>query len=116
MRHRVKGAILDREKGPRESLLRNLVTNMVLREKIKTTRAKAKAMQPLVEQAITLAKTGTLAARRRLAGMMFTELAQKKVFEDLGKRFKDRTGGYTRITALGERLGDSAEMVQIEFV
>jgi large subunit ribosomal protein L17 len=116
MRHRNKGKILDREIGPRRALLRALATSIVLHEKIQTTEAKAKAVRPLVERLITKAKAQTLASRREVARVLYTETAVKKIVEDLGKRYKDRNGGYTRTVKLGIRVGDSAHMVQIELV
>ncbi len=116
MRHRNSGKILDRKKGPREALLRNLATSIVLFEKVKTTRAKAKAVRPLVERMITTGKRGGLVSRRKLSSFFYSENAAKKVLEELGPRYKDRAGGYTRITNLVRREGDGAEMVQIELV
>lgn len=116
MRHRNSGKILDRKKGPREALLRNLATSIVLFEKVKTTKAKAKAVRPLVERMITTGKVGGLVSRRKLSSFFYSENAAKKVMEELGPRYKDRTGGYTRITNLLRREGDGAEMVQIELV
>ena len=116
MRHRNSGKILDRKKGPREALLRNLATSIVLFEKVKTTRAKAKAVRPLVERMITTGKAGGLVSRRKLSSFFYSENAAKKVLEELGPRYKDRAGGYTRITNLVRREGDGAEMVQIELV
>jgi large subunit ribosomal protein L17 len=116
MRHRNKGKILDRKKGPREALLRNLATSVILFEKVKTTRAKAKAVQPLVDQIITVGKKGDITARRRLAAIVFGENTVKKLINELGPRYKDRQGGYTRVTNLLSREGDGAEMVQLELV
>ena len=116
MRHRKKGKILDRKKAPREALLRNLATSIVLYEKVKTTEAKAKAVKPLVEKAITTSKAGTLAARRNLMKVFYTEQPVKKLLEVLGPRYQERPGGYARIIKLGPRKGDGADMVQIELV
>ena len=116
MRHRNSGKILDRKKGPREALLRNLATSIILFEKVKTTKAKAKAVRPLVEHMITAGKVGGLSSRRKLSSVLYSENAAKKVMEELGPRYKDRTGGYVRITNLVRREGDGAEMVQIELV
>ena len=115
MRHRNSGKVLDRKKGPRAALLKSLATSVVLHEKVQTTKAKAKAVRSFVEKSITSGKTGTLAARRTLAGSL-GENASKKLIEDLGIRYKTRPGGYTRITNLGRRQGDGAEMAQIELV
>jgi large subunit ribosomal protein L17 len=117
MRHRTSGTILDRKKGPREALLRNLATSVILYEKVKTTKAKAKAVRPLVEKMITAGKTGTLVGRRKVSAYLHNnENAAKKVMEVLGPRYKDRKGGYTRLTNLVRRQGDGAEMIQIELV
>ncbi len=117
MRHRNSGKILDRKKGPRESLLANLATSVILYEKVKTTKAKAQAVRPLVERAITAGRTGTLASRRKISAFLRgNENAAKKVMEVLGPRYKTRNGGYTRMTKMLRRQGDGAEMVQIELV
>ena len=116
MRHRKNVPTLDRKKAPREALLRNLAQSVVLYEKVQTTRAKAKAVQPLVERCVTLGKVGTLTSRRQLGRVFYHENAVKKMLEVLGPRYKERKGGYTRITNVGRRQGDGAEIVQIEFV
>lgn len=116
MRHRKKGKILDRKKEPRGLMLRNLASSILIYEKVKTTEAKAKAVKPLVEKMITIAKSGGLTARRRLIETLPQKMAVKKAMEVLGERFKDRKGGYTRIIKLGARQGDGAEVVQIELV
>ncbi len=116
MRHRNTGTILGRKKAPRELMLRNLASSILLYEKVKTTEAKAKAVKPLVERMITTAKKGDLNARRGLIKVLLQKNAIKKSMEVLGERYKDREGGYTRIIKLGTRQGDGAEMVQIELV
>ena len=116
MRHRVKGKKLGREKAPREMTLRNLVSSILIYEKIKTTTEKAKVARSLVEKAITTAKKGDLSARRKLIALLPQKMAVKKAMEVLGDRYKDRNGGYTRITKLGHREGDGAEIAQIELV
>jgi len=116
MRHRIKTKTLDRKKESREAMLRNLATSIILYEKVKTTKAKARAVKPIVEKIITLGKKNTLATRRQALKFFYIENPVKKIFEELAPRYKERTGGYTRITKLGFRQGDSAEMVQIELV
>lgn len=116
MRHRKKTKTLGRKKEPREALMRSLATNLIIYEKIKTTEVKAKALKPYVEKMITLGKKNTLHARRQLLAKLYVEGATKKVLEVLSPRYKDRKGGYTRITKLGTRYGDGAKMVQIEFI
>ena len=116
MNHRKKGKILDRKKEPREMMLRNLASSVLIYEKVKTTQAKAKAVRPLVEKIITTAKKGDLTARRKLIATLPQKMAVKKSMEVLGERFKNRKGGYTRIIKLGARQGDGADVVQIELV
>lgn len=116
MRHRKKGKILDRKKDARTALLRNLATSFVIYEKIKTTKAKAKTVRPLIEQIITIGKKNDLTARRRLLEILYHKKAVKKVLEVLSPRYKEKKGGYTRLINLGQRKGDGAEIVQVEFV
>ena len=116
MRHRVGGYKLKRDIGARNSLFKNLVTSVVLEERIVTTIPKAKAVQPLVEKMITLAKKDTLHARRQAAAFLETPAAVQKLFDKLGTRFGQRNGGYTRIVKLGWRKGDGAEQAMLEFV
>jgi large subunit ribosomal protein L17 len=116
MRHRIKKTTLGREKAPREMMLRNLVSSVLIYEKVTTTKAKAKAVKPLVEKAITTAKVGDLNARRALIAELPQKLAIKKAFEVLGKRYLERKGGYTRLTLLPKRMGDGAEMALIELI
>jgi len=116
MRHRKKGKILDRKKAPREALLRNLAASVILYEKVKTTEAKAKAVRPFVERAITTGKSPSLAARRKLMKFFYTDHAVKKILEVLGPKYKERPGGYTRIVKIGHRKNDGADMVQLELV
>jgi large subunit ribosomal protein L17 len=116
MRHRKNNKILDRKKDPRKALLRSLATNLILHEKIKTTEAKAKAVKPIVEKLITKGKANDLHTRRELLKYLYVENAVKKILEDLSPRYKERKGGYTRIVKMGNRQGDAAKIVQIEFV
>lgn len=116
MRHRKNTVILDRKKGPREMMLKNLAASVLMYEKVKTTEAKAKAVRTLVERAITVSKKGDLTARRQLIKSLPQTLAVKKAMDVLGTRYKDRQGGYTRIVKLGNRAGDGASLVQIELV
>ncbi len=116
MRHRNANKILDREKGPRELMLRNMASSLLIYEKIKTTQAKASVLRPMVEKIITSSKAGDLTARRGLIKVLLQKNAVKKAMEVIGQRYKDRDGGYTRTTKLGPRKGDGAEMVQIELV
>ena len=116
MRHQKRGKILDRKKAPREAMMRNLATSLILYEKIKTTTAKAKALRPLAERLVTIAKKNDLTARRRLLAVLYHKKAVSKALEVIGPRYQDRHGGYTRITKIGKRQGDGAEVAQIEFV
>ncbi len=116
MRHRVKKTTLGREKAHREMMLRNLAASILIYEKVNTTLAKAKAVRSLVEKSITTAKKGDLTARRRLIQIFPQKMAVKKAMEVLGKRYKDKEGGYTRIVKLSPRAGDGAKMALIELV
>lgn len=116
MRHRNTSKILGRKKAPRELMLRNLASSILIYEKVKTTETKAKIVRSLVEKMITMAKKGDLTARRKLIETLPQKMAIKKSMEILGERYKDRKGGYTRIVKLGARQGDGAEIVQIELV
>lgn len=103
-------------------MLKNLTTSLILYEKIKTTRAKAKALAPRVEKLITLARsveTGKVSAReaiRRFEAELFDENASRKLVEELGKRYAKKESGFTRMTALKNRPGDAAPVVQIELI
>jgi large subunit ribosomal protein L17 len=100
----------------RNALLRNLATSVIEAERVITTVPKAKAVRPLVEKMITLAKQDTLHSRRQAAAVLRTPASVKKLFDTLGTRFGQRSGGYTRITRLGPRKGDGAEQAMIELV
>jgi len=116
MRHKVGGYKLKRPVDSRQSLLRNLTTSVILEERVVTTVPKAKAVRPLVEKMITLAKADTLHSRRQAAAVLRTPASVKKLFDTLGARFGQRSGGYTRIVRLGFRKGDGAEQAMIELV
>jgi large subunit ribosomal protein L17 len=116
MRHKVDGYKLKRPVDSRNALLRNLATSVVVEERVITTTPKAKAVRPLVENLITLAKRDTLHTRRQAAAVLRTPASVKKLFDTLGARFGQRNGGYTRITKLGPRKGDGAEQSIIELV
>ncbi len=116
MRHKRAGYKLGRPVDARRMLLRNLVTSVIDKERVITTVPKAKAVRPLVERMISLAKQDTLHARRRAAAFLKTPASVKKLFETLGARFGTRQGGYTRIVLLGPRKGDGAEQAMIELV
>lgn len=116
MRHRRGGYKLKRDIGARRSLLKGLVTSVIEQERVVTTVPKAKAIKPLVEKMITLAKRDNLHARRQAAAFLETPAAVKKLFDKLGTRFGQRNGGYTRVVRLGWRKGDGAEQAMVELV
>ena len=116
MKHKVAGFKLKRNVAARRSLFRNLVTSVIEHERVVTTLPKAKAVKPLVEKMITLAKRDTLHTRRQAAAYLETPAAVKKLFDKLGTRFGQRSGGYTRVVRLGWRKGDGAEQAMIELV
>jgi large subunit ribosomal protein L17 len=115
MRHRVGGWKLGRNTEHRRALLRNLVTSLIIEERIETTVPKAKAMKPHVEKMITLGKKGDVAARRLAGSYLMTREAVEKLFE-LAPRFGDREGGYTRIVLTGVRKGDGGQKALIELL
>jgi large subunit ribosomal protein L17 len=116
MRHKKSGYKLKRNISSRRALFKGLVTSVIEEERIITTVAKAKAVRPLVEKMITLAKRDTLHTRRQAAAFLETPAALKKLFDKLGTRFGQRTGGYTRVVRLGFRKGDGAEQAMLELV
>jgi large subunit ribosomal protein L17 len=116
MRHQVKGKKLGRNSSQRKALLRNQATSFLEKERIHTTLAKAKAVRPIAEKMITLAKKNTLHTRRLALRVVYKPSVVKKLFEDIGPRFTERPGGYTRIVKTGPRSGDGAEMAVIELV
>src|SRR6266496_4860496 len=107
MRHRFGNAKLKRDVGSRNSLFKNLTTSVIEEERVITTVPKAKAVQPLVEKMITLAKRDTLHTRRQAAAFLETPAAVKKLFDKLGTRFGQRNGGYTRIVRVGSKTGSA---------
>src|ERR1035438_3778059 len=116
MRHKYAGYKLKRTTSGRDALLRNLATSIIETERVVTTVPKAKAVRPLVEHMITLAKQDTLHSRRQAAMVLRTPDSVKKLFDILGTRFGQRNGGYTRIVRLGPRKGDGAEQAMSELV
>lgn len=116
MRHRKSGRQLGRQTKHRGALFRNLVTSLLDQERIETTEAKAKEVRGFTDRMITLGKEGTLPARRRALGFLRSKAVVSKLFSDVAARFKDRSGGYTRIIKTRRRIGDAAEMVAIELV
>src|ERR1700683_1846348 len=116
MRHNVSGYKLKRNVSARKALFRGLVTSVIEHERVVTTITKAKAVRPLVDKMITLAKRDTLHSRRQAAAFIETPDALKKLFDKLGTRFGQRNGGYTRGVRLGWAKGDGAEQAIIELV
>jgi len=116
MRHQLKGRKLRRPTAHRIALLRNLVTSFLEKERIRTTLAKAKETRPLAEKMITLAKKGSLSSRRQALAFIRKEAVVTKLFNELGPRFGQRPGGYSRIVKLGLRAGDGAKMAMLELI
>ena len=116
MRHLKAGYKLGRKPAHRKMTLRNLVTNLILHERIQTTLTRAKATRPLAERMITLGKRDTLHSRRQAAAFLLTDAATRKLFGDVAPRFAERNGGYTRIVRIGWRIGDGAEVAILELL
>lgn len=116
MRHQRHTKKLGRNTSHRRALLRNLVTSLILEERIETTPAKAKAMRPHVEKMITLGKRGDLAARRLAGSYLLTRESVTRLFDTVAPRFGDRNGGYLRIIHKGWRVGDGALTCFIELL
>lgn len=121
MRHRVAGSRLGRSTGHRKALRRNMITELFRHERIRTTKAKARAVRRASEKLITLAKRSVQApdpvhARRLAARRLNDPEVVQKLFDDLALRYTERPGGYTRILKLGPRRSDGAEMVLLELV
>jgi large subunit ribosomal protein L17 len=116
MRHRVRKTTLGRAAGPRKALLKTEVEQVLRYEQITTTLAKAKALRPLVERMITMAKRGDLASQRQLIAALPTITGVNKTLKVLAVRFKERAGGYTRVIKLGKRPGDAANMAILQIL
>jgi large subunit ribosomal protein L17 len=116
MRHRNAGFKLGRNTSHRRALLRNLVTSILLEDRVETTVAKAKAARPHVEKMITLGKRGDVHARRQALSFLMTREAVTRLFDTVAPRYGDRNGGYLRITRIGFQQGDGAEKVYIELL
>jgi large subunit ribosomal protein L17 len=116
MKHRRGFNHLDRDSAHRKALHRNMVTSLFRYERIRTTKAKAREIKRSAEKLITRAKTDSVHNRRIVSSRLFDEGIVAKLFTDIAVRMKERPGGYTRIIKLGERLGDTAEVVILELV
>ena len=116
MRHRNGGFKLGRNTSHRRALLRNLVTSIIINDRIETTLTKAKASRPLVEKMITLGKNGSVHARRQALAYMMTPESVDRLFKLVAPRYEGRNGGYSRIVRTGVRKGDASEMAYIELL
>lgn len=116
MRHRKAGFKLGRNPSHRRAVLRNLVTSVILNDRVETTITKCKATRPLIEKMITLGKQGTVHARRQAAAYLMTPESVDRLFATVAPRYGARQGGYLRITRSGPRKGDAAEMAFIELL
>jgi len=116
MYHRISGRKLGMKTDVREAMLKNMVTSLIVHERITTTVTRAKELRKIADRMITLGKKGNLAAIRQAAVTVKTKEALGKLFKDLGPRFAERNGGYTRIIRSSNRKGDYAPMVIMEWV
>jgi large subunit ribosomal protein L17 len=116
VRHHRQGKKLGRDSAHRRALYSNLAAALIEHGRIKTTEAKAKAVKPLAEQMITLARRGDLHARRQALAFLRSTDVVHMLFAEVAPRFADRPGGYTRIVKIGPRYGDAAQMVYLELV
>jgi len=116
MRHNKSGRRLGRNSSHRNAMMRNMVTSLLEHERVTTTDARAKELRKVAERLITLGKRGDLHARRQASSVIRSKKVVAKLFDQVGPRFKDRPGGYTRIIKLGNRLGDNAPQSIIELV
>ncbi|HEY4356337.1 MAG TPA: 50S ribosomal protein L17 [Acidobacteriaceae bacterium] len=116
MRHRKGGFKLGRNTSHRRALLRNLVTSIILNDKVHTTITKARAARPLVEKMVTLGKDGSVHARRQALAYLLTPESVDRLFATVAPRYGDRQGGYTRTVRTGVRKGDASEMAFIELL
>lgn len=116
MRHMKSGRKLNRTQSHRKALFANMATSLIKHEQIVTTLPKAKELRRVTDRLITMGKKGDLPSRRRAASQLRDERMTKKLFDELGPRYKDRPGGYTRVLKAGFRQGDCAPMAVIELV
>lgn len=116
MRHQLAHRRLGRNSAHRQMLFRNMLSALVLHDRIETTLGKAREVRPLADKLVTLAKNGTLSSRRSAFAVLRDDVALKKLFSTLVDRYRDRKGGYTRILKLGNRHGDCAPMAILEYL
>ncbi len=115
MRHKKSGQVLDRKKSARKALIINLAVSLIKNGKIKTTRARARALRSYLEKIITLSKKKNLNNFRRLLEH-FSPQESKRLIEEIAPRYKSRSGGYLRLVKINRRKGDNAEIVLLEWV
>ncbi len=116
MKHNIKNKKLNKTSSHRKAMFMNMSNALIKHEQITTTLAKAKELRRFVEKVVTLGKKSDLLSRRKAISILQDQKMSKKVFEVLAERYKDRSGGYTRIIKLGNRFGDNAPTAVIEFV
>ncbi len=116
MRHRMKGRGLGRSSGERRALFRNQLVSLLMHERIRTTEAKARELQPMAEKVVALGREDTDHNREKAASILANSLMVRKLFEEIGPRYVDRHGGYTRMYKLHRRPGDAALVCQLELV
>lgn len=116
MRHKVNKRNFGRRPSQRVALLRGMADQLVQHERIETTLTRAKELRKVIEPLVTLAKKGDLHSRRQVASRLYTKESVKKLFDEMGQRFQERPGGYTRIIKSGIRRGDAAPTALIEFI
>lgn len=117
MRHHNNIRKLGRNKNQRHALLKGLMLALIAHGKIETTEAKAKELRPFIEKMITKANVGTLASRRLVISRLYNLTSEaNKLINDIAPKYKERSGGYTRITKLPRRAGDASKMAIIEFI
>ena len=116
MKHNITQKKLNRTTSHRKALLMNLSNALIKHEQITTTLPKAKALRPFVEKIITLGKNGDLKSRRKAISILQDDKNIKKIFDIIADRYKERSGGYTRIVKIGNRFGDNAPTAIIELV
>lgn len=116
MRHALKGKKLNRTSAHRKAMLANMVTSLFRHERIRTTHPKAKEARRMAERLITRAKDGSMHQRRMAFALIRDREVLSKLFDELGPRYKERNGGYTRIVKIGRRVGDNAPLSILELV
>ena len=116
MKHNIKNKKLNKNSSHRKAMFMNMSNSLIKHEQITTTAPKAKELRRFVEKLITLGKKGDLLSRRKIVSILQDQKMSKKVFDVLANRYKERSGGYTRIVKLGNRFGDNASMAVIELV